>query len=281
VNGGALVAAAVLCSALLHAGWNTAAKSIGDRWAASALMGCAYGGIGLVAVLILPLPGAAAVPFVAASVLLQVGYLLLLTSAYQHGDMSGLYPLIRGLAPLLVTAVSVAVLHEHLTGWALAGVAVLCVALLTLAFAHGRPRRGHGIGLAVATGCCIAAYSLVDGVGVRHSDHVLGYAAWLFFLQGPLLVGICWWRGGADFAGRLRRHAGKGLTGGAVSLVVYAVVVWAQSRAPLPVVSALRETSVVWAVFAGRLLLNERLTGRAVAATALAAAGAIVVELTA
>lgn len=274
-----MTALLVLLSAVLHAGWNTAAKSVGDRWVSSALMGVAYGVVGLVFVLLRPLPVAAAWPYIIVSVLLQVVYLLLLTTTYAHGDMSRLYPLLRGLGPLLVTVVALTALHEHVSPLALGGIGVLCVGLAGLAFGHGLPRRGDGVGLAVATGFCIAAYSLADGVGVRQSIDPIGYAAWLFFLQGPILVALCRWRSGPGLLARMRPHAAVGLTGGVLSLLVYGVVVWAQDRLPLPIVSALRETSVVWGVVFGRLLLHERFSRRRVAATLLALAGAVLVEL--
>jgi drug/metabolite transporter (DMT)-like permease len=276
VNG---VAALVLATACLHAGWNTAAKSLGDRWVSSALIGSVYTVAGLVAVIVLPAPDTASWLFIAGSVALQVGYLLLLTSAYQYGDMSRLYPLMRGMSPLLVTVFAVVVLREHVRVGVVAGVAVLVGGLVALAFAHGRPRRGHGVGLALATGVTIAAYTIVDGIGVRQSGHPLGYAAWLFALQGPILVAICLWRGGPGMAQRLWRHRVLGLAGGGLSLLSYGVVVWAQARAPLAIVAALRETSVLWGAVAGSVFLRERLDWKGVVATVLAAAGAVLVQV--
>ena len=273
------VAAIVLATACLHAAWNTAAKSVGDRWVASALIGSVYAVVGLVAVLLLPLPDRASWPFIATSVLLQVAYLLLLTAAYGHGDMSKLYPLVRGMSPLLVTLIAVAVLGEHLSSGALVGIGVLVGGLGALAFAHGRPRRGGGVGLALLTGVAIAGYTLVDGLGVRRSGHALGYAAWLFALQGPILVVLCLARGGPGMRARLYRHRYVGLAGGLLSLVAYAIVVWAQSRAPIAIVAALRETSVLWGAVAGSVVLHERLGWKGVVATLLAATGAVVVQV--
>jgi drug/metabolite transporter (DMT)-like permease len=273
------VAALVLATACLHAGWNTAAKSVGDRWVSSALIGSVYAVVGIAAAAVQPTPARASWPFVVGSVVLQVVYLLLLTSTYEHGDMTRLYPLVRGMSPLLVTLFAVVVLREQVAGGVLVGVAVLVAGLVALAFAHGKPRRGHGIGLALLTGVTIAGYTVVDGIGVRRSGHPLGYAAWLFALQGPILVAVCLWRGGPGMAQRLRRHAVVGLTGGVLSLLTYAVVVWAQARAPLAIVAALRETSVLWGAVAGSLLLRERLGWKGVLATVLAAAGAVLVQV--
>ena len=275
-----LTAALVLASALLHALWNTAAKSVGDRWVSSALMGCGYLVAGLVTVLLRPAPDPASWQFLIASAALQVVYLLLLTSAYQHGDMNRLYPLIRGLDPLLVSIVALTVLGEQISGWALFGIGMLLAGLAVLALGRGLPRRGEGIGLAVLTGCCIAAYSLVDGIGVRHSGEAIGYAGWMFLIQAPLLIITARLRGGHELLPRMRPHAVKGFVGGLLSFLTYGIVVWAQNRMPLSVVAALRETGVVWAVLLGTVLLRERLSRRGVFAAGLALAGAMLVDLT-
>lgn len=274
-----LTATLVLASALLHAVWNTVAKSVGDRWISSSLIGCGYLAAGLVTVLISPPPALPSWPFLATSVLLQVGYLLLLTSAYQHGDMSRLYPLIRGLDPLLVTIVAISFLGESLRGWSLVGMVALCGGLAVLAFGRGLPRSGEGIGLAVLTGCCIAAYSLVDGIGVRHSGEPSGYIGWMFLLQGPLLIMVGRWRVGPELIMRMRPYAVRGFVGGLLSALTYGVVVWAQNRMPLSVVAALRETSVAWALLLGPLLLRERLSKRGAAAALVALTGAVLVDL--
>lgn len=274
-----VVAALVLASALLHAVWNTAAKSVGDRWVSSALMGIGYLIGGAATVIVRPLPDPASWAYLVCSALLQIVYLLLLTSAYQYGDMSRLYPLIRGLDPFLVTLVALLVLGERLSGWALLGVIMLCAGLAVLAFGRGLPRRGHGIGLAVLTGCCIAGYSLVDGIGVRHSGEPFGYAGWMFLLQGPLLIMVAWIGSGAGLATRMRPQMIKGVVGGLLSLLTYGIVVWAQARLPLSVVAALRETGVVWAILLGALMLRERLSRRGAAAALLALAGAVLVDL--
>lgn len=274
-----LVAALVLASAALHALWNAVAKSFGDPWVSSALIGCGYLIAGLVTVIVSSAPTPASWPFLIGSVLLQVLYLLLLTNSYQHGDLSRLYPLIRGLDPLLVTVIAIAFLGEQLQGWALVGMCALFAGLGVLAFGRGLPKRGQGIGLALLTGCCIAAYSLVDGLGVRQSGYPFGYIGWMFLLQGPILIALARWQVGPHLGSQLRRHAVKGVIGGLLSFLTYGIVVWAQNRMPLSVVAALRETSVVWALLLAPLLLRERLSRLTAAAAVVALAGAVLVEL--
>lgn len=277
------VVAAVLAAAVLHATWNALAKAIPDRLVASALLGLTFVPIAAVGVLLAPAPARASWPYLAGSAVLQAAYLLLLVSAYRYGEFGKVYPLARGSSPLLVTAVSVPLLGDHLSGGQLAGVAVVSAALCWLVFAGGRPPAGswRGLGLALATGVTIAAYTLVDGVGVRHSGTPLGYAAWLFLLQGPLVVAVCAVRAGNGFAAGLARWWPRGVLGGTLSIAAYGIVLWAQARSPLALVSALRETSVLFAVAIGGLVFAEKVTARACAAVALAVAGIALMKLAA
>ena len=274
-----LVLALVLGTAVLHATWNALAKSVGDRWVASALIGVVNGIAGLGCLLVFGPPSPSAWPFLVASAGLQATYLLTLTTAYEYGDLSRLYPIMRGTAPLLVALVSVLVLGEQLGPVSWLGLTVLVAGILLLAFARGVPRPGAGLGFALLTGVIIACYTLADGVGVRASGNPLGYIGWMFALQGPVLIGVCWWRGGPGLVARARRQAGRGLLGGVLSVISYGIVVWAQSRAPLAVVSGLRETSVVWAALIGRVFLGERLVAREAVAIGLACCGAVLLQL--
>lgn len=268
----------VLGTAVLHAGWNALAKSVGDRWVASTLIGVVNGFGGVVCILVFGLPAPGAWPYLVASALLQALYLLTLTTAYRHGDLSRLYPVMRGTAPVLVTVVSVLVLNEQLSVSAWLGLTVLVAGIGLLAVGRGLPRRGDGLGLAVLTGVLIAGYTISDGVGVRIGDEPLAYIGWMFALQAPVLLGVCCWQGGPGLPGRLRQHALRGLTGGLLSVITYGTVVWAQSRAPLAIVSGLRETSVIWAVLIGRVFLGERLVAREALAIVLACCGAVVLQ---
>lgn len=274
-----LVLAIVLGTAVLHATWNALAKSVGDRWVSSALIGVVNGIGGVTCVLVFGMPAPSAWPYLLASAALQATYLVLLTRTYSYGDMSRLYPIARGTSPIVVTVVAVTLLREQLGLVSWIGLAVLIAGIAVLAFARGRPRAGAGLEFAVLTGLCIAAYTLADGVGVRLAENPGGYIGWMFALQAPLLLGVCWWRGGKGFVGRARRHALRGLLGGVLSVVSYGIVVWAQSRAPLALVSGLRETSVVWAVLIGRVFLGERLVRLEVIAVVAAAIGAALLQI--
>ena len=182
------VASAVLFAAVLHAGWNALAKFIPDRLAAAAMIGAVSGSVGIVCSVFAPFPVGPSWPYLISSALLQTGYLLLLTAAYARGEFGRVYPVARGTAPAVVTVVSVTVLGEHLDPGQLVGIAVVLGGIAVLVLAGGRPRAGDGLGLAALTGLTIAAYTIVDGLGVRRSGSAFGYASWLFLLHGPLVL---------------------------------------------------------------------------------------------
>lgn len=269
-----LVAAAVLGAAVLHAIWNALAKLIPDRLVASALIGTGFTLVGIGWVWIAPPPAPASWPYLATSAVLQTLYVLLLTAAYAHGDFSRTYPIARGIAPVVVTAVAVGLLGEHLTPAQLAGVALVVIALIALGAA------GRSLGLALATGVVIGGYSLVDGVGVRLADSVTGYTSWQLLLHGPLLVltAVALARGTARLRGLGRRITATGLIGGLLSVAAYAIVLWAQSRAPLSLVAALRETSVLLAAAIGAVVFRERFGPRRILATVAVTIGIVLTQ---
>lgn len=277
-----VVLGAVLFAAILHGTWNAIAKAIPDRLVSSTLIGLVHLVVGGVACIFLPVPEAAAWPALITSVLLQTAYLIMLTAAYAHTEFSKAYPLTRGVAVVVVTIVSVGVLREPLSSLQVLGVVVVAAALLGLAFAGGGDRgSARDLLMPMLVGLVVASYTLVDGVGVRASGTALGYAAWLFFLQGITLpltcLLLCSER--RSLVTGIRRYVGWGALGGTLALTAYGIVVWAQSVAPLALVSALRETSVLMAAFIGFLFFRERLTLTRVVATSFAMAGVVMLRL--
>lgn len=271
----------VLGAALLHGTWNAIAKAIPARLVSSTLIALVYLVVGGIGCLVLPLPDRAAWPYLLVSAAVQTLYLLLLTAAYARSEFGSAYPLTRGIAVLGITLVSTTFLGEVMTPVQLAGVAVVALALLALAWTPAARARTGGTLISVVVGLTITAYSVLDGVGVRLSGEPLGYAAWLFLLQGVSIPVTCLVlaRDRKAFVRGLRSHARMGALGGALSLVAYTIVVWAQSIAPLAVVSALRETGVLAAGAIGYLVFREPLSARRVTATVCAVVGIVAIRL--
>jgi drug/metabolite transporter (DMT)-like permease len=259
-SGGIVVVGVVLFSALLHATWNALTHSARDRVAAITLIGLAAIGCASIGVLIAPAPDRAAWPFIGASFLLQAAYSYSLVLAYRLGEFSSMYPLARGTSPLVVALVGTFVVGQPMSGLEAVGVVTVSGGLLALAFADGRPTRADlpAIGAAVGTGCFIAAYTVVDGLGVRRSGSVLSYASWTFLLQGLLIVLIAVGLRRRALPASLRPNWVRGLVGGVVSVVAYSLVLWAQTKGTLAGIATLRETSILIGCVIGSVVFHER-----------------------
>jgi drug/metabolite transporter (DMT)-like permease len=271
---------AVLIAASLHATWNALVKSVHDRIGVMAVMGLTCLAISLPAALLVTAPARASWPAIAGSILLHTLYNLLLIESYRDGDYNQVYPVARGLAPPTVAVASVAFVGESLSPVQAAGVLCVSAGLLVLA-AGARHESRRALTFAALTGLVIAAYTVVDGVGVRASNSVLGYAAWLFTAEGAMMVGVLVV---ARRRGARRAHAepgivGRGIAAGALSLAAYTLVLWAQTHGQLAVVAALRETSVVFAAILGAAVFHERLAKRRILASLVIAAGAAALAL--
>jgi phosphonate utilization associated putative membrane protein len=258
------IVAAVLFGALLHASWNALIKSGKDQQLDTALihlLGCA---VGLAMVLVVGLPNAAALPWLAASLLVHIGYYVTLVGAYRHGDLGFAYPIMRGTAPLLVAMASGQLLGEHLPLSVWLGVAGICSGVLMIGLAralHGSGSRSHALGFALANAVIIAIYTIVDGLGARAAGNPLQYVALLFLLDGiPYFLIVLWQRRArqAELLAYMRQRWQIALLGSFASLGSYGIALWAMTRAPIASVAALRETSVLFAALIGVALLKER-----------------------
>ncbi|WP_353254540.1 EamA family transporter [Burkholderia anthina] len=272
---------AVLCAAFLHASWNALVRSSGDRLRSATVLQIA---IGLFALLFLP----AAAPIslaswicVAASAVIHVVYTLLLVRAYEHGDLTVAYPVARGTAPLLVTLGAAAFAGERLSAGAQCGLVLICAGIMAIGLEGGRGARHRMtqvLPTAFATGVSIAAYSVVDGIGVRESGSTIGYTAWMFVLTGLMMAVYYRLRAGSLRLAQDVGETAKAACGGVFAALAYGTVIWAMDRAPMGPVSALRETSVVFAALIARVYLGERLTRRRAAGCAVIAAGALLIS---
>jgi len=258
---------AVLGAALLHASWNAVIKQGADKLTGILVMSITQGVIGFGIAMTLPWPTAETWPWLIASGVLHAAYKLFLLNAYVHGDLSRVYPIARGTAPFLVLIAGVFLLSDQMTGLEIAGVIVLISGILMMArgvWSGGESRKllPFALGAAVAT----ASYSLVDGLGARISGDVTAYVAWMFALDLVVLLPGAWlFYRRMPLPGTLRGWA-PGMIAAAASYGAYAVAVWAMTVAPIALVTALRETSILFAVLIGWLVFGERMNrGKAVA----------------
>ncbi len=267
------VIALVLFSAVLHASWNALLRHGADRLWSVTVMSFATTALALPVAAALPLPAPASWPFLALSAAFQVGYSIFLARAYTHGELSQVYPVVRGGVPVLVTLGALLLLGQRPSALALLGIALVSLGVSSLALGRGRAPMASLLP-ALAACAFIAGYVTADGIGVRLAGDPRAYAAWLFLAFGLLMP--------LAFYGRRRRGAPLfsrdgiiGLAGGAVSLVSYGAMLSALAWGPIGPVTALRETSVVFSALLSRAFLGERMTWPRLLAAAAVTAGAI------
>jgi drug/metabolite transporter (DMT)-like permease len=257
------VSMAVLLAALLHASWNAMIKGGGDvlHDTAGIIVGAML--IALPFLFVVPVPTAAAWPFIIASVTVHLAYYWLMISAYRVGDLSLVYPLMRGVAPLITAVAGIAVLGEMPAAVAWLGMLLVSGGVFMLGYrALGHAPSRAAVVFALANAAVIALYTLIDGQGARISGDAWSYIVWLFVLDGiPFSLWMLAKRR-ATFIAHLRSRSRRALIGGGLSAAAYAISVWAMTKAPVALVASLRETSVLFATLMGARLLHERLSAR-------------------
>jgi drug/metabolite transporter (DMT)-like permease len=273
---------AVLAAAAFHAGWNAILKLRLEPLLAMSLIAAASG---LVAVPLLPfvdIPHPDSWVYLFASLVIHFVYYIALAEAYRTGDLGQVYPIARGAAPLLTAIGATFWLGEHLglIGWA--GIMVLAGGIILLSFRGERNMRAfdrRAVGFALLTAVSIAAYTLADGIGARLAGGALPYIVWMFVLDGLMMLSFGLARfPGAMIAEGVRSWA-TALGGGALSCAAYAIAIWAMTKAPIALVAALRETSVLFAALLGIIWLREPLIATRIAAALLVVAGMLLVRL--
>jgi drug/metabolite transporter (DMT)-like permease len=276
------VTALVLFAGVVHATWNAIASAIKDKLVAFGLLGLTQAAVAAICLPLAGLPRSEALIFAGGSAVIHIGYTYGLLHSYRLGDFGRAYPLARGTAPVLVAGGAWFLAGEHLAPVQLAGVCVVAAGLAAIVFAGGRLTRADlpATLAAVATGVTIAAYTIVDGLGVRHAHNPLGYISVLFLLQGPIVAAIAV----ASSRGHRRVQRGPrdiraGVAAGVLSLVAYGIVIWAQTHGPLALVSALRETSVISGALIAALIFREPLGRRRLGPAVAVAAGIILISL--
>lgn len=270
---------AVLFAALLHATWNGLVKISADRLVLLAVLKIFTT---LVAVAFLPfttIPPMEAWPYIAASVVIHTAYFLFLTIAYKFGDLSQVYPLSRGVAPLIVAGLAVFVLGETLGQQSLVALLLISLGIISMIFsgkgAAGQPK---AVAAALATGCFIAGYTVADGAGARLSADAHSYLMWLNIFNGIPIILIAIALRRRQMALQFRLVWKMGALSAGISLLAYWIVLWASTQAPLALVAAVREMSIVFAVLFGVIFLKEKLNLRKVLSIFVTLSGTVLLR---
>ena len=278
------VALVVLGAAVTHAAWNAIAHGIKDQVLAFGLIGAGSAGAAIPLAVLGRFPLAACWPYLLASVAIHVLYNLGLMRCYRFGEFGQVYPLARGISPLTVTVLAALFAAERPSPSQIAGVAVISAGLAVLVFAgrqrgFSRPANRPAVLAAVGTGLTIAAYTTVDGLGVRLSGSPVGYIGWLMMLESLCVPAWALARRRGDLRAARRRILAAGLGAGALSVLAYGLVLWAQTRGALAPIAALRETSVIFGAITGTVVFREPFGRARIGATVLVAAGILLLDL--
>lgn len=272
---------AVLAAAVMHAGWNVLVKLKLDRFLSLYLIETIMGFMGLAMLAVFPWPAAAAIPYAVTSGLLHVGYAMFLSRAYRTGDLSQVYPIARGAAPLLTLAVTSTFMHEDVTLMGAAGVAVLVLGIWAVSLMGRSNLRLDGLTLffAIGTSVFIAAYTIVDGVGARVSGQASGYTGLVFVLDAAFLSVAAFIMRGPGIVRAVAPYWKTGLVGACLSVGAYWIAIWAMTQAPIASVAALRETSILVVMLLSMRVLKERVSLARLAGAVLIVAGAVMIRL--
>jgi drug/metabolite transporter (DMT)-like permease len=274
------IAALVLISAVLHATWNALTKSSGDRviTLAGVMATCVL--IGAVASCFVPAPEPAALSFLGASAVFQFGYQLFLLGAYRHGDLSLVYPIARGLAPMLVALLGAAFAGEVPRPVQTAGIALASAAMASFAFEPRAPHPGvsRSVASAFAAAAMIGCYTFLDAQGIRRAGGPLSYIAWNCWATSLAFCVFALVYARGRVSAFLAPEALRGVAGGLLATGGYSIVLWALSRGAMANVAALRETSVVFAALIGTHLLGEGFGARRITAALCVALGVLLLQ---
>jgi len=272
--------AAVLFAALIHASWNAMVKSTEDKVAAMTAVTAGHAPLALLAMPFVPAPAPESWPWLAASVLCHLCYQLFLVLSYRLGDYTQVYPIARGSGPAIITLVSVFALGISFATNQLLAVLLICSGIFCLAMVKqlNGLRNPKAVGAALITGCFIAGYSMLDGYGARVSGSVVGYIAWMTVINAvvfSVLIGIT---NRPALITAYTKTWPVFIFGGSASVLAYVIVVWAMTKAPIAMVTALRETSTMFALLIGVTFLGERLTKGKIAATLITLCGVLLLR---
>ena len=274
-----MVFSLVLLAAALHAIWNAVIKGTGDKTIAIGLVALGHMVLGLFGAAFFPLPDIKVIPFILVSTIIHWGYYYSLTTAYKFGDLSLIYPIARGISPIIVTVFAFFWINERLSWGEMGGVLLISSGILFLGLRSlSNEKSIPALVFALTTGVLIAAYSVTDGFGVRLTENPLSYIAWLFIAEGFVVFYIF-----GRFKVRLLTSSFSeimlGFFAGVISTIAYGLALYAKSLAPLGIITALRETSVIIATLIGVVWFKEKPIGYRIAAASIVFSGILFLTL--
>ena len=269
----------VLVGALLHASWNALVKSSTDKTLDTALIHVLCSVLALPVCLYVGPPPPASWPYIFCSLVVHIGYYFALASAYKHGDLSLTYPLMRGTAPMLVAVASISLIEEAVSPLGWLGVACICAGVLLLGFTKAWWLHRKAIMFALVNAVLIACYTVIDAKGARSSGNVIQYVSMLFVLDGWPFAAIVFMQRKGQIWPYVRTRWPLAMGGALASIGSYAIALWAMTIAPVAMVAALRETSVLFAALIGAWFLKEVWTRQRIAGTVAIMSGVVALRL--
>ena len=277
----ALVYLAVLAAAMLHAGWNSFVKVGNDRFSLLVLLALVQGVVAVPGLLVAPAPAEEAIPWIAVTALLHSGYKVFLAKAYAHADLSQAYPLARGTAPLIVFLFSVLMFGQAFDPAETLAVVAISAGILLMAFkgGHRGGMKGRALAYSIGTAAFIAGYTMTGGIGARIAGTATGFLFWVVIGDAlGMSAYTLLFRGRTAFAALVPAWK-AGVLVGLVSLIGYWIVMWAFTVAPIALVAALRETSIVFATLIAALLIRENVSTWRWLSAGCIVAGAILMRI--
>jgi len=270
----------VLFATIMHAVWNGMVKNHPDKVVAVSSIVFGHFPLSIIAIILLPVPSLDCIPYIIASAIIHQGYQWYLLSAYQIGDLTKVYPIARGFGPLVATIISILILGLFLDSIIIFSILLICVGIMILGLFDKENKNFKVLQLSLFTGFFIGLYSLIDGYGARVSLSAIVYMSWSFILSSLLFLVVLRIKKQKNIIQNVVKKGKKIFwIGGSLSYIIYVIVVWAFTKAPIPMVAALRETSIFFSILIGYFFLQEKITTTKVISIILIVIGVIGIKL--
>jgi len=270
----------VLFATVMHAVWNGMVKNNPDKVVAVSSIVFGHFPLSIIAIILLPVPSLDCIPYIIASAIIHQGYQWYLLSAYQIGDLTKVYPIARGFGPLVATIISILILGLFLDSIIIFSILLICVGIMILGLFDKENKNFKVLQLSLFTGFFIGLYSLIDGYGARVSLSAIVYMSWSFILSSLLFLVVLRIKKQKNIIQNVVKKGKKIFwIGGTLSYIIYVIVVWAFTKAPIPMVAALRETSIFFSILIGYFFLQEKITTTKVISIILIVIGVIGIKL--